>query len=180
MEQILPFVFAGILLIIVFVLILISFQPTTPNQTTPSPTPAQVTTSPIPQEQIPQKESIKYDVQSSRRAYAMIDKKPPLSQQDASSKNDLLIAILRGIESGIVFESTNVHVEYVKVADIFHAEILTGNIEQAQNETVSWLQSKGLSKEGICRLPVIFYLSSFAAEQLQGKNITFYSLAPGC
>lgn len=80
-----------------------------------------------------------------------------LSPEDKEAKYELLMDILHGIESGVVFESDNVRIEYVQTANAFQAEILAGNIIDAREETNIFFRRRGISPQGVCNLPLSFY-----------------------
>jgi hypothetical protein len=50
--------------------------------------------------------------------------------------------------------------------------------EAAKKEAVDWLKTQGLSQEGVCNLPLMFYVSDKTTNQTGGE--TFNPLPPGC
>ena len=104
----------------------------------------------------------------------------PLPLNDDLAKEKLLQRTLGGQNSGVVYESEKVQVEYMQSDDIFMAEILSPEIDKVKAETNVWFRNQGLSQEAICNMPVIFYLRTDVADQLQQKNIIFNPLPNGC
>lgn len=109
-----------------------------------TPKPSEVQTL---QQSDPQKERLEY-----------IQTKKPLSIDDETIKFDMLTEIGES-QSTIIYQSPTITIDYVRSADVFQGEILTTDIEAAKNEAVSWLKNKGFSDEGICNLPLSFYLN---------------------
>ncbi len=175
-EDIIVIILAGILVLIVIIMIFISFNQGGQTSTAPSAT---VTTEPTLPSFL-QEDPINYDVEASIKLWDKVDNKPPLSATDAAAKNTTIISILHGIESGVLYESPQVRLEYVKSLDMFLAEITTTKLSSAKAEVNTWLRGQGLTQEGICNLPVIFYVNLESAEKLQGENIVFKPSAPGC
>lgn len=104
-----------------------------------------------------------------------------LSENDTQARSALLETFLpESKTSGVVFESTNVRVEYVEPIDGFLGEILTENITEAKDEAINWFLSQGISKEGICTLPINFYLNKDVRDSLNEISTEFNLLPPGC
>ena len=78
-------------------------------------------------------------------------------------------------------KTTNTYtIEYVSNPDEFMVEILTIDMNTAKEESVAWLKSQGLSEQGVCNLPVVYYLNYNVAQNLRDMNVKFNPLAPGC
>lgn len=113
----------------------------------------------------------------------MLDKlvnRSPLSGSDRAAKEKIIALLPSGQVSGIIYKSPTFNFEYISSADEFQSEILTVDIAQAKTDTISWLSTQGLSKNGVCSLPVVFYLNRNIANQLRSSNIKFNPLAEGC
>ena len=105
----------------------------------------------------------------------------PLSQADEQAKKSLLINSLDGVnQSGIVYKSSQVQIEYVASANGFQAEILTSQIASAKTETETWFRSEGISQRGICDLPLLFYLSADVKADLPTNDSQVSLLPDGC
>ena len=121
---------------------------------------------------------VQYNSEESKKIWGRVKNKATLSIQDAQAKETLLKDSLKA--SDIVYESENVQLYYISTFDFFQAEIITQDINAAKQEAVSWLESYGLSQQGICNLPLIFHLNSSVEQSLRGKNIIFSPIAEGC
>lgn len=142
----------------------------------PTKIPETPTDSPNPDEEtVP---AVQYDQKSSDLLLERVENRPSLSDEDVQAKAKIL-APIKG-ESGYVYQTERVYIEYVKSADAIMVEIRTSNIDQAKSEATLWLQTQGMTQEGICNYPVQFYLNFDVAQYLRNSNITFSPLAPGC
>ena len=173
-QDIIALVFAFILLVIVFMIIIITIN-NNKSYTTPVPSPT-----PAPASSISQVSPrvIFNSVAGAKLAYNIIHRQT-LSSPDAAAKTATLTTILKGDNSGVVYKNSDVSVEYVQSVDLFMADILTTNINQAKTETVDWFISQGFSKQAVCNLPVMFYLDTSVSSELQ-TDIQFSPLANGC
>jgi hypothetical protein len=175
-QDILVFIFALILIIIIFSIVIITTaspqtQKNTVSVTSPTSTPSQSEIQPTPQ--------LLYDSSAGARLADKIINRQTLSTQDTSAKNTTITTILNG-NSGVVYENSDVKVEYVKSMDLFMAEILSPNISNSKTEVSNWFINQGFSQQSICNLPVMFYLDPNVSTQLQGEDIRFSPLANGC
>lgn len=116
------------------------------NITKPEITPLPTKTQTLPAND-PQRERLEY-----------VQTKKPLSVEDEAIKFEILSSIGES-QSPVLYQSSTVTIDYVRSADVFQSEILTADIESAKNETMTWFKNKGLSDEGICNLPLSFYLN---------------------
>ncbi len=103
-----------------------------------------------------------------------------LSESDASTKKQILALLPPEEDSGVLYQTPTISIEYVHEPDLFQVEILTEDIPAAKNEATTWFKAKGMSQEGICLLPVQFYLNYDVANELKKTNITFNPLSDGC
>lgn len=101
-----------------------------------------------------------------------------LSQTDLDTKKKVVFSL--GGKSGILYSSPSFTVEYLKSPDIFQVEILNENIQQSKQQATTWFKSQGFTQEGICNLPVMFYINWDTANKLRGSNTEFNPLAEGC
>ncbi len=109
-----------------------------------------------------------------------LEHRPQLSDEDILAKRKILSLLPKGERSGILYQSTNVIIDYTQPLDIFQVEILITNIDQAKTEGSTWFTTQGMSQKGLCDLPVQFYINKNVAEKLRGLHISFSPLAPGC
>lgn len=137
--------------------------------TSPSPTLIQPVTQPL----------IKYDLRAQNKLYENIQNTNNFSAADLKAKESIINNLLSG-QTGTLYTSSNVSLSYIKSADIFQGEILTTNIDLAKQETVTWFTNHGVSKQGVCRLPLMFFLGQNASDQLQNTETIFSPLPLGC
>ena len=78
---------------------------------------------------------------------------------DEAAKERLLAQLPNGQHSGNLYQSSIVSIDYVQGPDLFQVEVLTTNVAQAKAQAVAWFEQKGFSQEGICHLPLSFYLN---------------------
>jgi len=165
---------AGILVIIVFAIVYITFMQSTPTtKTTPLPTikPTVSVSDHLP---------VFYDNAAASRLAQKIQNRPTLQPADNQSKNAILNTILHGFNSGVLYETADVRLEYVQSANLFMGEIKTTNVVKAKADATTWFLNKGLSQEGICNLPLMFYLDTGVSQALQGQDVVFSPLPNGC
>ncbi len=124
--------------------------------------------------------TLKYNTEAHSKLADILINRPAISQQDNDAKANMLQTTVKGFNSGIVYETSNVRVEYVESVDMFMAEILTPNIQAAKDETNIWFREKGISQKGICKLPIMFYVNKAVIEELKTQNTEFNPLPNGC
>jgi hypothetical protein len=101
-----------------------------------------------------------------------------LSTNDAAVKTHIL-SFLNG-QPGDLYHGPDVIISYLPAGKEFQGEILTTNIDLAKKEAVDWFTTQGMSKQGICDLPIMFFLGANASAQFQNPNVLFSPLPPGC
>jgi len=119
-----------------------------------------------------------YNEVSQSKLIEMLLHPPLLAPNDALIKNRFITS-LNG-HAGDLYATTNVTVSYLPSVKEFEGEIKTINIDLAKKEAVDWLKSKGMSQDGICHLPLEFFLNTFVARDPHVQGITFDTLPPGC
>lgn len=171
----------AVLGIIVIVMIVISinllFQsssstPQPPFQTTSSPTVTPVGPTPVSKPPIP------YNKSDSDQLLEKVENRADLSTQDSTAKQKLLEPFAN---KSATLQQTNLYIiSYVSSADLFQVEILSADISTAKSLATNWFLSKGFSKQGICDLPVMFYLNFSIASSLKNSGLTFNPQADIC
>ncbi|HWY79714.1 MAG TPA: hypothetical protein VNW29_05130 [Candidatus Sulfotelmatobacter sp.] len=166
-------IFAVILLCITFSIVYLSLTQNPPQEKkiVPTPFPTNIQANSLP---------LLYDNAAEGRLAQKILTRPTLEPSDTQQKNTTLTTILHGFNSGVLYETANVRLEYVQSADIFLAEIKTANITIAKEEISTWLFKQGFTQTGICNLPVMFYLNPEVSQNLQGKNVIMSPLPNNC
>jgi hypothetical protein len=104
----------------------------------------------------------------------------PLSEHDFYAKDKIIQLLPQNEDSGTVYQSQNVVIEYIASSDSFQVEIITADLATAKSEAVSWFTAEGLSHEGICSAGVSFYLNYSIENQLGHQADAFSPLPDGC
>lgn len=107
-----------------------------------------------------------------------IKSKKELSATDLAVRKKMLDSLSN--KSGILNETSDFRADYTKAADEFMVEILSQNFDAAKKGAVEWFRLQGLSNEGICNLPVVFYLSPQSDLFLRGSNLQFNPVPEEC
>ena len=103
-----------------------------------------------------------------------------LSESDAAVKKQILTLLPSEEDSGVLHQTPAISIEYIHEPDLFQVEILTTDIQSAKKEANTWFREKGMSQEGICYLPVQFYINYAVAKTIPNAADTFNPLAPDC
>lgn len=184
-EHIIILIFSIILIFIVFAIAYSAlFQPEIVEEPNSTPTTTPQASRPTDPIVMPSETKtntpVQYNSEATQRMLDRLASRIPLAQSDSSAKERILSLLPPGQVSGIIYRSTTIMIDYTNAADQFQVEILTVNIGQAKTDANSWFELQGMSKEGICNLPVVFYLNYDVAQNLRGSNIQFNPLAEGC
>lgn len=184
----LTLVYIGVPIIFMIVVFLVAFtiynRVSNPKSNTLSPTPPVPSLSPSENQgsSVPPSNStnppVLYDTNAVEKLNALVENRQTLSAQDQKARNTILNSI--GNTSGVFYTSDKVVIDYVKTADQFQVEILSTDITGAKQDAVNWFLSKGMSKEGLCKLPLNFYLNWDIAQKLRGQVTNFNPLPDGC
>jgi cytoskeletal protein RodZ len=191
-EDIVTIIFSLILIIIVFTIVLIitTFKQSpqiqnntdinTSTNTSIEPTSASLP-SPTPSSQVAgANPPLSYDQTASKKLLNYFENRQILSNSDTFAKANILSLLPSGEQSGVIYQSSDISIEYVNTADIFLVEILTTNIQAAKNAANLWFQEHGVSQQGICTFPVEFYMNYDIANELRNSSIIFSPLPNGC
>jgi hypothetical protein len=111
----------------------------------------------------------------------LIDKvanRVPLSAQDRQARNKLLT--IDQSQTGSIYETSAYTIEYIQSPDLFKVEIMTPDITSAKKQAVQWFISKGFTLQGLCDLPLSFYLNFDIAKQYRDGQVKFNPLPEGC
>lgn len=142
----------------------------------PAPTPPVIQASPTLNPPTPV--IISYDQQKRDQLVEKIAGKKTLSATDTQVKSKVLSSLYNS--SGVVKQDPDFTVVYLKTPDLFQVEIATINYLQAKGNATNWFLSQGFSTNGICNLPIQFYLSAQIKTQLKNTDINFNPLPEGC
>ena len=110
----------------------------------------------------------------------LIQNRRPLSQSDINAKKTILSLLPSGQQSGTLYQSAGIIIEYVHSADLFQVEIDKSDIQSEKSSAVEWFEQYGVSKKGICNLPVTFYLNYQLDQELHQRDLSFNPLPDGC
>lgn len=149
--------------------------PSLPNTT---PTPIQENSQlPSP----PSAQSVGFDTKQTDKMINQLQHRIPLSNADQTVKSTLLNAVNN--TAGVIHNEPNDYrIDYIDAPDLIQVEIVSINVRKAKTDAVTWLESQGMSFDGICKLPLTFYLNIDVRMQLQqnGTTLNFNPLAEGC
>lgn len=109
-----------------------------------------------------------------------LENRPGLNQKDQQAKEQILSFWSPENYPGNIYNTDLYSIDYLKSADYFQVEIRTSNINQAKSEAYNWFIRQGMSQQGICNLPVQFYLNSEVKSYLQRPSIDINPLPEGC
>jgi hypothetical protein len=165
-QTILVLIIAIILVLILFLFAILIFT----NKKTTATNPVNTTISITP--------PINYNLKDQQKLLNEVTVRTPLSAGDSLVRKNLIASI--GGKSGNLLLTSNVVLSYIASADVFQGEILIPDADTAKNETVKWLTSQGLSKEGVCKLPLMFFITPDAVSGFQATKKEFSPLPPGC
>ena len=161
-------IFTAIILLILIPLTLILFIPKNKQnhhtEISITPTPLitiQPTSLPISQPSQPKDTSA-----PQQRLLEKVNNRQSLSTSDMTVKNKIISSLPSGETSGIVYQTPDVTIQYIQSLNIFQAEITTTNVSSAKEEATSWFLNQGMSKQGLCNLPLSFYLNFSVKNQL--------------
>ncbi len=136
-----------------------------------SPTP---TTLPLNQTE----PEVTYDTEATRKLQKLFNERDLLSASDQDARKKLLQSI--GSKTVTFSQTTTYTLRYILPLDIFQAQINTVDIASAKEDVADYFTSKGISKKGICHLPLTFYLSKATSQQLKGRGLSFSPIPEGC
>lgn len=170
-----PVTWVILLFLVISLLLSLTFLPTRKEimpQSALTPTP-RISTTPTPF--APAKFS--YPKDQVDKLLAIVKARPALSPSDLAIRNRLIASL--GSQSGILYQSSRFDIEYVKAPNSFMVAVKTIDITQVKNDATSWFAELGLSKNGICNFPVIFY-PAIPQKALPPGPIPFNPLPEGC
>ncbi len=119
-----------------------------------------------------------YNIQDSEKDYQRIISSKTLSPTDSNIRQELIGKAASS--SGILNQNSNFKAEYVPGPDEFMVALLNTNAEVAKKSAHEWFFSLGLSQDGICHLPVVFYLGPEVSSYYRRNNLEFNPIPQGC
>lgn len=139
------------------------------------PTPTPLARPPLSAQTQP---AVPYVTGSGKRLLDKIERRELLSPADASVKRNLITISLNGEK--FLSVTVSYRMIYVPTFDIFQVELLSNDISSAKRRATEWFTDQGLSSEGVCNLPIMFYLNSEVANAMRNTNTVFNPLPERC
>lgn len=102
----------------------------------------------------------------------------PLTTEDYAVRTRLLAKLHNA--TGTLNQTESYSIIYLQTPDKFMVEIKNVNVGEAKQAATQWFLDQGMSKKGICTLPVIFYLNSEVADELKPLHFVFNPVAENC
>lgn len=102
----------------------------------------------------------------------------PLSSSDESIRSNLIEIAAKN--NGIIYSTNTFFLAYIVGPNDFEVQILTTDVKAAKKDALSFLKAQGVSQDGLCNFPIIFYLDEKVARELQNQNVIFNPLPEGC
>ncbi len=124
------------------------------------------------------RENVSYNTEAKRKTIDVIQNRQELSEQGRSTRQSIIGRLNN--TSGIVHKTAKYRLEYIASPDVFMAEILTTDINQAKEEVQDYLNKEGINQNDICYLPLVFYLSAFTSQSVKDTNTEFNPMPLGC
>lgn len=116
---------------------------------------------------------------STKKMLDLLENRQPLANTDIEIKTKLINSL--PADSETIYAATDYNIDYIQPLDEFQVEILTTNIQQAKTEAVSWFTGQGMTHDGICKLPLVFYTNIDIFRQLKSQGLKDTTpLAEGC
>jgi hypothetical protein len=115
-----------------------------------------------------------------QRLLDKVNNRQELSESDITVKNKILSSLPTGETSGTIYQTQDVTVQYIQSFNLFQAEITTTNISSAKTAATNWFINQGMSRQGLCDLPLSFYLNFSVKNQLPDNGASFNPLPEGC
>lgn len=166
------------LVVIIIVLFLLSLFSTSDQTLTPTPSSSSFSIPRFPAQSLTSEEDKAYRTQDLEKDFKRLTERQILAEQDIAIRNRLLSS-LNGA-SGYLAQTEKYRIEYVKSPDLFMVEILSIDAESAKADAENWFRDQGLSTQGICSLPVSFYLNSLVLRFFEENSIFFNPIPEGC
>lgn len=194
-QYIVTIILASILLFIIIILVYVSYLNREAAksaikqraQDVPSPIPTESQFSIPTTTEIPtiverdQKPPVQWDTTTSNLLMQKINNRSPRSTSDLDTRKKVINEFLpEDADSGLLYQSPNITIDYTLEPDVFQVEITTTNINAAKAEAVKWFLDQGFSQDFICNYPVEFYLNSDIMYKLNNTATVFSPLAPSC
>lgn len=114
------------------------------------------------------------------KALDVLRDRPALSKKDKDAKEKIVNMLANEKRVGYTKVYRDFHIGYLKTGDSFLVGIRGIDTQKAKYWATMWFKLNGISDQGLCRLPVIFYIESGILSQIQPFNIEFNPLPDNC
>lgn len=144
------------------------------------PTPIQTNNTPTPSTKISIKAATGiFQNKTIQKELDLLENRRPLINTDTETKIRLIQSLPSDSET--IYATTDYAVLYIKPIDEFQVEIKTTQAAQAKKDAITWFETQGMSFDGVCKLPVIFFTNHETHETMKSEGIPeISSLAEGC
>lgn len=122
--------------------------------------------------------SINYEKKGVEKLLLEATTRPTPSQNDTQLREQLIHGL--GDRSGTLLQTSTFNLEYVKAPNDFEVEIKTTDVSQAKLDAIAYFENKGFTNDGICKLPLMFYLNQEIAQEYRQTNQIFSPIPDFC
>lgn len=176
------FIYLGLAGIILIIYLVVAWVMLSPQKKSADDTPVSQSTqvSPTPRYRGERaKPPVVYSLKAMKKQEELLNDQYKISEADRAVRTQIIHNA--GNKTATLSETATYSLLYVGPLDLFQAEIKTIDISQAKKDAASYFITKGVSKEGICRLPLSFRLSREIVQSVSGKNNFAFDPTPeGC
>lgn len=125
--------------------------------------------------------SVKSNARQIGRWLKTVEERPALTKKDKDAKKKITDKLSTAKnKSGYLSQTPWYNIEYVSNADEFFVEIKDPNTQFSKYWATMWFKLNGVSDDGICKLPVVYYVNWDVANKIKDLNIEFNPLADTC
>lgn len=121
---------------------------------------------------------ITYSEDKRNQLIDIMKNRPQVSGADQTLREKLISQL--GNKSGVITQTPDYVIKYVKAPNIFQVQILTTEYIKIKTQATEWFINQGFSQDGICKLPIQFFLSAKVKDSLQDSIENFNYLPEGC
>lgn len=125
------------------------------------------------------RQNFKYNKNGLKNLLDTVMARPTPSRSDDKTAK-AKITKLANASTGYINSTVDYEIVYFKSANIIGARIKNNNYKFAENEVVDFLKQNGLSEEGICKLPLMFYFTNDVSRSIVEKKIEISPIPDFC
>ena len=157
--------------IIIFILLVINMLLGLTTKKETKETPSTQTPSPIETRN-------PYDQKKTDQLINIVQTRPTLVPNDAIIRQRLIVSLPKN--TTVLRKTNNYTISYLSSPNVFQVEVNNLDIATVKAEVVTWFKAQGFSNEGICKLPVQFYLGISILQQAKESRLKVNPLPEGC